>query len=52
MSEILDPTKYVPIELYLKSQQQVDELLKMQVEAQEKIDELIEIVCNAKDINI
>lgn len=44
MSEILDPTKYVPIELYQKSRQQVDELLKMQIEAQAKIDELIELI--------
>lgn len=44
MSEILDPTKYVPIELYLKSREQVDELIKMQIDAQKKIDELIELI--------
>lgn len=52
MSEILDPTKYVPIELYLKSRQQVDELLKMQVEAQEKIDELIKMVADYQNVKI
>lgn len=44
MSEILDPTKYVPIEIYLKSREQVDELIKMQIDAQKKIDELIELI--------
>lgn len=52
MNEILDSTKYVPIELYLKSRQQVDELLIMQVEAQVKIDELIKMVADYQKFKI
>lgn len=52
MSEILDPNKYVPIDLYVRSRQQVDELLKMQVEAQVKIDELIKMVADYQNIKI
>ena len=52
MSEIIDPSKYVPIELYQKSRQQVDELLKMQVEAQVKIDELIKMVADYQNIKL